>query len=97
MDYTYFGPGGDSALPRFRKPCLLAPPGWICSRDGGHDGPCAAKPDEPMQGMKFTFSAAGITIDRSTAHPDSRPTLLIDWQRIDEMRARFGPKNADAT
>ena len=24
--------------------CLFSPPGWYCSRAGGHDGPCAALP-----------------------------------------------------
>ena len=24
--------------------CELPPPGWRCSRDKGHDGPCAARP-----------------------------------------------------
>lgn len=23
--------------------CQLPPPGWWCSRDAGHDGPCAAR------------------------------------------------------
>ncbi|WP_193596085.1 hypothetical protein [Microbacterium sp. YJN-G] len=29
--------------------CEVPPPGWWCSRDGGHDGPCAAHPwrDDP--------------------------------------------------
>lgn len=29
--------------------CHVPPPGWWCSRDGGHDGPCAAHPwrDDP--------------------------------------------------
>lgn len=25
-------------------PCLLPPEGWFCSRQGGHEGPCAARP-----------------------------------------------------
>lgn len=25
-------------------PCLIPPPGWICTRARGHDGPCAAHP-----------------------------------------------------
>lgn len=24
--------------------CKVAPKGWWCSRDSGHDGPCAARP-----------------------------------------------------
>lgn len=26
--------------------CTKPPPGWVCSRDAGHDGPCAASPIE---------------------------------------------------
>lgn len=25
--------------------CTLPPSGWWCSREPGHDGPCAARPD----------------------------------------------------
>lgn len=25
-----------------KKPCLRAPAGWKCTREGGHEGPCAA-------------------------------------------------------
>lgn len=25
--------------------CQLAPVGWYCTREAGHDGPCAAFPD----------------------------------------------------
>lgn len=31
-----------------RDRCDLAPPYWFCSRDRGHDGPCAAR---PLQGL----------------------------------------------
>lgn len=27
-----------------RKPCPVPPPGWGCTRDHGHKGPCAAVP-----------------------------------------------------
>lgn len=26
------------------KPCDIPPPGWVCSRAKGHEGPCAAWP-----------------------------------------------------
>lgn len=26
--------------------CLLPPAGWYCTREGGHEGPCAAYPLE---------------------------------------------------
>ena len=25
--------------------CTVPPPGWFCTRDAGHDGPCAAHPN----------------------------------------------------
>lgn len=28
------------------EPCEMAPRGWTCSRRAGHDGPCAASPDD---------------------------------------------------
>ena len=28
--------------------CALPPEGWTCSRGPGHDGPCAARPKEPI-------------------------------------------------
>jgi hypothetical protein len=37
------GPGA------FDGQCEVPPPGWWCSREAGHDGPCAAYPwrDDP--------------------------------------------------
>jgi len=35
---------GRSAEPAMKKPCLKAPAGWKCTREGGHEGPCAAEP-----------------------------------------------------
>ena len=26
--------------------CKIPPPGWLCTREEGHDGPCAALPDK---------------------------------------------------
>ena len=26
------------------QPCRIPPPGWTCSREAGHPGPCAASP-----------------------------------------------------
>jgi hypothetical protein len=41
---AYVGPQDDN--------CQVPPPGWWCSRDPGHDGPCAAYPynDDPRLG-----------------------------------------------
>lgn len=34
-------------ISRHADPCDLAPPGWVCTREIGHDGPCAAWPLYP--------------------------------------------------
>jgi hypothetical protein len=28
----------------FKLPCNVPPKGWLCTRESGHDGPCAAVP-----------------------------------------------------
>ena len=32
------------AAPAVRPVCTMPPPGWYCTRERGHDGPCAAHP-----------------------------------------------------
>lgn len=34
---------------RATPPCEVPPPGWLCTRAKGHDGPCAAWPEESQQ------------------------------------------------
>lgn len=37
--------------------CTLPPPGWWCSREPGHDGPCAARENHDVVfNMERTFS-----------------------------------------
>jgi hypothetical protein len=37
-------------------PCPLPPPGWYCTREPGHAGPCAAWPDSAWPlGMRSAF------------------------------------------
>lgn len=38
-----FSPGNTPALP-----CEVPPPGWYCTRNAGHEGPCAAHPSVPI-------------------------------------------------
>lgn len=38
--------------------CRLPPPGWTCSRDAGHDGPCAAAPDVDEASWQTHVAAA---------------------------------------
>jgi hypothetical protein len=40
--YRTFDPPG---FLRADPPCDKAPQGWLCSREKGHEGPCAAHPD----------------------------------------------------
>lgn len=34
---------------RARSRCRVPPPGWSCSRQAGHEGPCAARPVSPIE------------------------------------------------
>lgn len=44
-----------------RRKCQNAPDGWHCTRNDGHDGPCAAWPDssklesEREKGMRYGY------------------------------------------
>jgi len=38
------GGGRHRALEPELGACRVPPPGWVCTRDAGHDGPCAAHP-----------------------------------------------------
>jgi hypothetical protein len=87
-----------SALPAMKKPCLMAPPGWKCTRQAGHDGPCAAEPyDTPIAGPKITWNADGMHIkdpraDRREKKGSLPGCFTIPWDALDEMRKQHGPK-----
>lgn len=38
--------------------CARAPRGWRCTRKEGHDGPCAAEPDDMWRGARYAFIPA---------------------------------------
>lgn len=45
------------------KPCDKAPKGWKCTRDDGHDGPCAAvKVSKWKQFLNSVGTALGETM-----------------------------------
>lgn len=50
--------------PRHSDPCDLAPSGWVCTREYGHEGPCAAWPLYP---------------DLPVAEEGGRLRRAIDW------------------
>ena len=39
--------GLKQAVEHQRSLCRVPPPGWWCSRESGHEGPCAARPIRP--------------------------------------------------
>jgi hypothetical protein len=44
--------------------CQKAKPGWQCTRDAGHDGPCAAERTLPVTEQKLVFIPAfGVETD----------------------------------
>lgn len=80
--------------------CAIAPPGWLCTRKPGHDGPCAAvKLDGPIGGPKMIWNADGLHIEDPLADKRMKAGSLpgywtVDWETIDRMRARFAPKES---
>ena len=36
-------------VPKLKPECTLPPPGWYCTREPGHEGPCAALPTESRE------------------------------------------------
>jgi hypothetical protein len=67
--------------------CTLPPPGWWCSREPGHDNPCAAR---PICGHdQFTFSNCLPVPCPCVMGPDvsCTGTLLFDCQNVKKTGA----------
>lgn len=47
--------------------CLLPPDGWRCTRSAGHQGPCAAEPNNHPQSDQAAAIRVELT-DESVAH-----------------------------
>jgi len=59
-------------------PCMKPPVGWWCSRDAGHEGPCAARRREYK--IYLTTSKRRIPVDRF--YPRNRvpcPDCMSYW------------------
>jgi hypothetical protein len=63
--------------------CTLPPPGWSCSREPGHDGPCAARPIE---------DETGWMIERQIAGRAHWWTGAIGWSYDNQEGIRFARK-----
>lgn len=77
--------------------CLRPPLGWSCSREAGHDGPCAASPAEgddvrstPPVGARLTGRGAAADLE-SIAVQQSRPLV----QSIDHLEGSIARLDAE--
>lgn len=59
--------------------CSIAPEGWRCTRDGGHDGPCAAEPDRAYAPH---CDSSILHAPGECQHCDTYP----DWQQARETQ-----------
>ena len=57
--------------------CTVPPAGWFCTRTKGHDGPCAALPDERARAAAET-SGSGWVPGTPCASCGSRDTHWVD-------------------
>lgn len=75
-----------------RTACRLPPEGWWCSRDAGHEGPCAARALSPS---RFALDIALSVIASGCKH-DSGPRIDILAEgymeldaEVDRLRAQI--------
>lgn len=54
--------------------CQIPPEGWDCTRDAGHDGPCAAVPTDPqpIQTASWSYQATHKNGDLVSMKPPAR-------------------------
>lgn len=66
--------------------CTIPPEGWECSREPGHEGPCAARPVYPWE--KYADSVIEKLYDEDEGstwsygalqYKDMRPILIEAW------------------
>jgi hypothetical protein len=43
--------------------CRRPPEGWYCSRERGHDGPCAARPQDDVRAAVVTITRPGDLVE----------------------------------
>lgn len=46
IEYICEHHGEDCKAHKHKNPCKIPPKGWFCTREKGHDGPCAAVPEK---------------------------------------------------
>lgn len=80
-----------------RKRCPVPPPGWFCTRDAGHEGPCAAWPSEYVVaeyvGAEWADKPLPEEAEIRAAHPcqSGRHDLYAEALRlVGAKRSKFG-------
>jgi len=70
--------------------CDLPPVGWRCTRESGHDGPCAAVPDDPRSVKDYKAMVVEAEAERAALraflgdahmHPANERALLVKLHR----------------
>jgi hypothetical protein len=64
--------------------CTLPPEGWACSREPGHDGPCAARPEGPIIRIVPFLGGHIVLCENHTyvVYPMERPWYNTLWRKI---------------
>jgi hypothetical protein len=58
--------------------CTVPPAGWYCTREPGHDGPCAAHPVEMTGWASPSLGRAYAEVERLRANLAQHPESGID-------------------
>lgn len=68
---------------------MVPPVGWLCTREGGHGGPCAAEPMRPHEPITLSSAAAALQREYNDAiRRQLGPSPLLDAIAA-ERRAAF--------
>jgi hypothetical protein len=59
--------------------CMVPPPGWWCPRQPGHDGPCAAQPEDEGALARALLGLGGVTREQATEKAAIIVDLLAYW------------------
>lgn len=77
--------------------CKVPPPGWLCTREEGHEGPCAAISEKPATNIHLSqafadgflagFDASGEGFNGEYPFGDGKATEEQDLALIATLRA----------
>ena len=64
-----------------KQVCGLPPPGWQCSREPGHEGPCAARRDPAVAERPTVFN-----FPKDCPHSDPQPAFYLSKEQREAAR-----------